>query len=78
MKSAHKLKNAKKVSHRKVGISKDLTQSQRENNKILRQELMRKKEECPEKKWVIRREKVIELKGHTGIPPGQSGGDKGE
>jgi hypothetical protein len=48
---------------KKVGIGKDLTRTQCEHNKALRQKLNKMKKDFPNKKWAIRKDKVIELPG---------------
>ena len=64
LKNAHMLKDSSKAVHKKVGIGKDLTRTQREHNKALRQKLNKMKKDFPNKKWaIIRRDKVIELPG---------------
>ena len=63
LKNAHMLKDSSKAVHKKVGIGKDLTRTQREHNKALRQKLNKMKKDFPNKKWVIRKDKVIELPG---------------
>jgi hypothetical protein len=63
LKNAHMLKDSSKAVHKKVGIVKDLTRTQREHNKVLRQKLNKMKKDFPNKKWAIRRDKVIELPG---------------
>ena len=63
LKNAHILKDSSKAVHKKVGIGKDLTRTQREHNKALRQKLNKMKKDFPNKKWAIRKDKVIELPG---------------
>lgn len=68
LRNAYKLKSAKVESHKRIGIGRDLTKKQREQNRALRRELERQRSDFPDKRWVIRREKVIELPS-GGIPP---------
>jgi len=70
LRNAYKLKDAN-VDHKKIGISKDLTQSQRDSNKQLRVRLEKLKKDKPNQKWAIRRGKIIELNSirPSGIPP---------
>ena len=72
------LKDSSKAVHKKVGIGKTLTRTQCEHNNALRQKLNKMKKNFPNKKWVIRNDKVIEipgapLKGGTaGISPNRA------
>ena len=49
LKNAHMLKDSSKAVHKKVGIGKDLTRTQREHNKALRQKLNKMKKDFPNK-----------------------------
>ncbi|MES9906445.1 MAG: hypothetical protein ABW168_27655, partial [Sedimenticola sp.] len=70
LKNAHRLKNASVETHKRLGIGRDMTKNQREQNRALRNDLEKRRIEFPEKRWVIRREKVIELPSERGgIPP---------
>lgn len=73
LRNAYKLKSAKVESHKRLGIGRDMTKKQRDLNRVLRQELDKKRNDFPDKRWVIRREKVIELPSGGILPPGASG-----
>ncbi|KAL4222253.1 hypothetical protein ACF0H5_018290 [Mactra antiquata] len=64
LRNAYKLKNSD--LYRKVGIGRDLTNKQREDNKVLRKELDKMKKSLPGKNWGIRRDKIVEL---PTVPP---------
>ena len=49
LKNAHMLKDSSKAIHKKVGIGKDLTRTQREHNKALCQKLNKMKKDFPNK-----------------------------
>lgn len=68
-KNAYRLKDADSDLHKKVGIGRDLTKSQREDYKLLKQKLSNLRENYPNKKWVIRGDDVVELKQGPGFPP---------
>lgn len=73
LKNAYKLKDAKKDTHKKVGIGRDLTRSQREHNKLLRTKLAKMVKDFPNKKFSIRNDQVVEV--GPGFPPrGDQGG----
>ena len=75
LRNAHKLKDADKDLHKKVGINKDLTKSQREQRKTLRSKLNKLKLDFPNKKWAIRRDEVVEITHGPGFP--QRGDQRG-
>lgn len=59
LKNAYKLKDS--ADFKKVGIGRDLTKRQREANKALRKELQQRKKDQPDRKWAIRRDKIVEV-----------------
>ena len=73
------LRNGRNVNHKdcpvanRIYINKDLTQKQRQQGKILRDELREKRETCRDKRWGIRNEKVVELA--TDGPARDNGGE---
>ena len=77
LKNSYKLKSSSKFKN--VGIGRDLTKKQREANKILRKDLVKARADQPEKNWVIRRDKIIEIPASTHMsgPPIRSGDGMG-
>ncbi|KAH3882488.1 hypothetical protein DPMN_006428 [Dreissena polymorpha] len=73
LRNAYKLKDISRLS--KVGIGRDLTQKQRENNIILKKTLEATKKDFPGKIWAIRRDKIVELQPRQAInlPAGATG-----
>lgn len=68
LKGAYRLKDAEQKLHKKVGIGRDLTKSQREQGKALRLKLAKLKNDFPNKKWAIHRDQVVEITPRPGFP----------